>query len=120
MFVQPHRWIVIVNDLKDIPIKLNILVDSQFYAITKKAFDAYAIHTVYKLARNSNSFIILNIAMWTASSKFKWVYHLNIARDRKNLMKINLNFSIVITNTDSLNHLEDYRYLTVFNMCTIV
>ncbi|GJQ71807.1 hypothetical protein Trydic_g11493 [Trypoxylus dichotomus] len=82
------------------------MVDSQFYVIQKLSSEVYSLYSPYQISSNT---IINDIGSWSPNTSFNYFNELSTVSNRTDLKGIKVNVSCVITNSDSLNHLWDYR-----------
>lgn len=107
MFKSPYKWLVL-NNSKNLSTNLNILTDSSFYTATKLRNGSFQIKTVYKLHESIKDFHEETNGLWISTQGFKYFSPVKI-KYRRNFNHFMLNISYVITNNDSLKHLNDYR-----------
>nr|ANQ46495.1 ionotropic receptor 3 [Phyllotreta striolata] len=86
-----------------------IRLDSRVFIVEKTETDAYRIESPYKVTENSLEYSMNHVAEWNRIGGFSVYRELSYSRNRSNLMGLNINISYVVTNKDTMNHLEDYR-----------
>lgn len=69
----------------------------------------YRIKSFYKLAENSDIHFDNDLGTWKNEQRFLQRNDFSMSKNRSNLMERTLNVSYVVTNPNTLNHLEDGR-----------
>nr|CAI5841416.1 unnamed protein product [Callosobruchus analis] len=86
--------------------------DSQIYT-TQLFSDYYMVKAVHKTSQ-TNKIVQVDVGKWIRSAKkFATFEAISIYRDRSDLMGLELNMTYVATSNETLNHLEDYRFIHI-------
>lgn len=111
LFNQPFRWLIWGKTDYRIFEGFYLRLDSQVFVIEKTTTNTYRIKLLYKLTEHSVEYLDNELAEWEKDQGFTVYKELSHSRNRTNLMGLNLHISYVVTNKDTMHHLEDYRYL---------
>ncbi|KAJ8982127.1 hypothetical protein NQ317_002853, partial [Molorchus minor] len=108
LFNQPFRWLIWGTSNDSIFDDYYFGVDSRVF-IAEKSCLGYDIKSLYKHGENSSNFQENHISTWKNQKGFFKVKEFSVAKNRTDLMGITIPISFVITNSDTHNHLWDYR-----------
>nr|XP_023021903.1 uncharacterized protein LOC111510234 [Leptinotarsa decemlineata] len=108
LFGDPFRWILWGKTNHSLFQDLFFGIDSRVYLIDE-IDNGYHIKLLYKREENCKIFSENDIAKWNPFQGFIRYDEFSIAKTRTDLAGMNMNISFVITDPDTLNHLEDYR-----------
>nr|CAI5841417.1 unnamed protein product [Callosobruchus analis] len=113
LFRNPFKWILWGMD-DNTPVLENYYLrpDSQIYT-TQLFSDYYMVKAVHKTSQ-TNKIVQVDVGKWIRSAKkFATFEAISIYRDRSDLMGLELNMTYVATSNETLNHLEDYRFIHI-------
>nr|ALR72537.1 ionotropic receptor 75q [Colaphellus bowringi] len=112
LFSRPFRWVFCGNIEQPLFNDLYFGVDSRIFFIDN-AGSEYHIKMPYKREKNSKKFTVNDLAEWNSLQGFTRFDEFAAARNRTDLFGMNINISCVYTDSDTLNHLEDYRNIHI-------
>lgn len=107
------EFFYLIDDNDDIMVKQGVSVDDywqHYLHIESHLKKLFSILTAYKPSMNSSSFIVEKYGKWHRhNDTFKNLQSIGVtSRRRQNLRGSKLKASLVVTNNDTLNHLNDY------------
>nr|CAH7757037.1 unnamed protein product [Callosobruchus chinensis] len=113
LFRNPFRWILWGIDTNFTVLENYYLrPDSRIYTVQLLP-EYFMVKAVHKLSQ-FGEMVQVNVGKWIRSSeKFVTFEAISIYRDRSDLMGLKLNMTYVATANETLNHLEDYRFIHI-------
>ncbi|KAG5862719.1 hypothetical protein JTB14_007499 [Gonioctena quinquepunctata] len=112
LFDRPFRWIFWGEANYS-------LIENEFFGVDSRVFfiekidEEYGVKLLYKREPKSEIFNENELAKWSPLQGFTRFNDYSAAKNRTDLMGMNINISCVYTNPDTLNHLEDYRNIHI-------
>lgn len=87
------------------------MMDSNIIMVSKAGSDnIYKFEQVYKREQSPDHLEVENIGVWSPNTRLQDTRDTRVlARRRRNLMGMQLKTSMVVTNNDTLNHLDDLK-----------
>ncbi|KAJ8959817.1 hypothetical protein NQ318_011549 [Aromia moschata] len=107
LFDQRFRWLIWGAQDENFD-DFYFSFDSRVFVMIKHDVE-YRIKSIYKPRENYSRLCENDIATWKSDEGFLYFNEFSVARNRTDLMGSPVQISYVITNSDSLNHLWDYR-----------
>ncbi|XP_067005102.2 ionotropic receptor 75a-like [Anabrus simplex] len=97
----------ILEHYKEVFQALNVFVDSQVLLVFQSSKEHYQLVEVYRQGPQEHA-IFTNTGDWTLQSGVRWKVDLALSVRRSNLNQTLLKAAMVVTNPETLNHLDDF------------